>query len=72
MGPGRLEIQDEIAAGDRCLMRIRQHVHGRASGIEGTFDWSFLTTIADGMVVRVEFYIEHDQALAALEAAPAG
>ena len=50
-------------------MRVRQHVQGRASGIQGTFDWSFLTTVADGMVVRAEFFIDHALALEALEAA---
>jgi ketosteroid isomerase-like protein len=69
MGPGELQIQEEIAAGHQCLMRIRQHVHARASGIQGTFDWSFLATVAEGKVVRAEFFIDHAEALAALEAA---
>jgi ketosteroid isomerase-like protein len=69
MGARELVIQEEIAAGDRCLMRIRQHVHARASGIEGTFDWSLLATVAEGKVVRAEFFIDHAEALAALGAA---
>ena len=65
MGPGRLEILEEYDLGDRCLIRLRQHVHGPASGVQGTYDWSYITTVRDGKVVRVEFYIDRDQGLEA-------
>ena len=64
-GTGRLEIVEQHHLGDRCLMRICQHVDAPASGIQSSYEWSFLTTARDGRVVQIEFFIERDRGLAA-------
>ena len=65
MGLGLLEILEEHDLGDRCLMRIRQHVHAPASGVKGAYDWSFLAWVKDGKVTRYEVYIDRDRGLEA-------
>jgi hypothetical protein len=64
-GTGRLEIIEEHDLGERCLMRIRQHVDVPASGVQSSYEWSFLTTALDSSVVRIEFFIERDRGLVA-------
>src|SRR5437763_12917981 len=64
-GVGRMEIVEERDLGDRCLMRIRQYVDAPASGIQSSYEWSFLTTARQGRVVRIEFFIDRDRGLAA-------
>jgi ketosteroid isomerase-like protein len=65
MGPGLLEILEEYDLGDRCLIRIRQHVRAPASGVQGSYDWSYITAVRDGKVARIEFYIDRDKGLEA-------
>jgi ketosteroid isomerase-like protein len=64
-GVGRLEILEEHDLGSRCLMRIRQHGDAPASGIQSNYEWSFLTTVREGRVVCVEFFLDRDQGVAA-------
>jgi ketosteroid isomerase-like protein len=64
-GTGRLEILEEHDLGDRSLIRIRQHVDAPASGIQSSYEWSFLTTAREGRVVRIEFFIHRDRGMAA-------
>ena len=65
-GAGRLEILEERDLGDRCLMRIRQHIDAPASGVHGAYEWSYLVTARHGRVALVEFYIDRDAGLAAV------
>jgi ketosteroid isomerase-like protein len=64
-GAGRLEILEERDLGDRCLMRIRQHIDAPASGVHGAYEWSYLVTARQGRVALVEFYIDREAGLAA-------
>ena len=64
-GAGRLKILEERDLGDRCLMRIRQHIDAPASGVHGAYEWSYLVTAREGRVALVEFYIDRDAGLAA-------
>ena len=65
MGAGLLEILEEHDLGDRCLMRIRQHVDAPASGVRGAYEWSYLVTERAGKIVAVEFFIDRNEGLAA-------
>jgi len=65
MGTGVVEILEEHDLGDRCLLRIRQHVDAPASGVRSAYEWSFLTTVRAGKVVIVEFFIDRNEGLAA-------
>ena len=62
MGNGHLEIVEEHDLGERCLLRIRQHVEAPASGVRSSYEWSSLTTAREGKVVRVEFFIDRTEA----------
>ena len=64
-GAGRLEILEERDLGDRCLMRIRQHIDAPASGVHGAYEWFYLVTARPGRVALLEFYIDRDAGLAA-------
>lgn len=66
LGYGHLEILETHDLGDRCLLRVRQHVEAPASGVRGAYDWSFVTTARAGKVVRIEFFIDRDHGLAAV------
>jgi ketosteroid isomerase-like protein len=46
-------------------MRIRQHGDAPASGIQSNYEWSFLTTVREGRVVCVEFFLDRDKGVAA-------
>ena len=65
MGAGLLEILEEHDLGDRCLLRIRQHVDAPASGVRSAYEWSYLTTVRAGKVVSVAFFIDRNEGLAA-------
>jgi ketosteroid isomerase-like protein len=65
MGAGRLEILEEHELGERCLVRDRQKVDAPASDVSSSYDWSFLTTARTGKIIRIEFFIDREQALAA-------
>jgi hypothetical protein len=62
MGAGRLEILEENDLGERCLVRVRQHVEAPASGVRSSYEWSFITTARDGRVVSIDFFIERTSA----------
>ena len=64
-GPGRVEILEEHDLGERCLMRIRQNVEAPASGVRSSYDWSLLSTAPAGKIIRIEFFIDREQALKA-------
>jgi ketosteroid isomerase-like protein len=71
MGAGRLEVLEQRDLGVRCLLRIRQQVFA-PSGVRSSYDWSVLMTGREGKVIAVEFFIDHDRALAAVDAAETG
>ena len=65
MGFGRIEVLEEHDLGIRCLIRIRQHVEARASGVEGSYDWSLLATVREGKLVMYEFFLDRERGRAA-------
>ena len=65
MGVGVMEILEEHDLGERCLMRIRQNVEAPASGVRSSYDWSLLSTAPAGKIIRIEFFIDREQALKA-------
>jgi ketosteroid isomerase-like protein len=62
-----LRIEEAVDLGDRVLTRQCWSIHGQHSGIEGEQRYSAINTFREGRVVFVEFFIEHEQALEALE-----
>jgi ketosteroid isomerase-like protein len=64
MGKGLVEILEEHDLDDRCMMRVRHHVRS-PSGVEGAYEWSLITSVRNGKVTRLEFYIDRERGLEA-------
>jgi ketosteroid isomerase-like protein len=58
-------IEDLIDAGDVVVTRMRAHMSGVQSGIEGEMGFSQVTTFRNGKVVLAEFFWDHEEALEA-------
>jgi ketosteroid isomerase-like protein len=56
-------IEDLIDAGDVVVMRMRAHMTGAHSGLEGEMQFSQVTTFREGKVVLAEFFWDHQEAL---------
>ena len=52
--------------GDRVLVRLRWHMRGPHSGVEGDQCYSAICTLRDGRVILEEFFLDHGQALKAV------
>jgi ketosteroid isomerase-like protein len=57
------EIED---LGDRVISRVRIHVRGEHSGVEGELGVTVIDTYRDGRLILEEYFADHAQALAAL------
>jgi hypothetical protein len=60
-------IEEIVDLGDRLLIRWRYIVRGQHSGVEGEQQISQINTYREGRVILLEYFLEHEQALAALE-----
>jgi ketosteroid isomerase-like protein len=61
-----LEPREFVDCGDRVATRLRHHGRGKASGIEINSElYHQVATFRDGMIVRMEYFGEWDEALAA-------
>jgi ketosteroid isomerase-like protein len=58
-------IEDLIDAGDSVVLRMRAHMTGEKSGIEGDMQFSQVATFRRGKIVRAEFFWDHQEALEA-------
>ena len=57
---------DRVAArGDRVAARGAWQSTGRLSGVEGTLPIHILFTVRDGRIARLEWYPDHERAVAA-------
>ena len=58
-------IEDLIDAGDIVVTRVRAHMTGVHSGLEGDMRFTQVTTFRKGRVVLNEFFWDHQEALEA-------
>ena len=58
-------IEELIDAGGAVVTRVRAHVTGAESGVEGDLRFTQVTTIRKGKVVLNEFFWDHEEALEA-------
>jgi ketosteroid isomerase-like protein len=58
-------IEDLIDAGDVVVTRMRAHMTGVQSGLEGDMRFTQVTTLRNGKVVLAEFFWDHREALKA-------
>jgi hypothetical protein len=57
-----LEIEEFEVAGNRVLVRQRATARGAGSGIEMEIEsWTVWTFDPDGMAIRAEFFLPHDE-----------
>ena len=60
-----LETDHVEAYGDRVVARGHWRSTGRVSGVEGTMPIHMVLTVRDGKIGRLEWYPDHDRAVAA-------
>ena len=60
-----LETDHVEAYGDRVVARGHWRSTGRVSGVEGTMPIHMVLTVRDGKIARLEWYPDHDRAIAA-------
>jgi ketosteroid isomerase-like protein len=63
-GP-HVEIEEQLDAGDRVVTRYRNHVRGDYSGVEGELRFTTVWTFREGLVVMIEVFTDHADALRA-------
>ena len=62
----RLDPQEHVDAGDRVATRLRHHALGKGSGLELDAElYHQVITFRDGIMVRIEYFTDWDQALEA-------
>jgi ketosteroid isomerase-like protein len=59
-------IEGIVDLGDRVLVRLRWHMRGPHSGVEGEQCYSAISTLRDGRIILEEFFLDHEQALKAV------
>jgi hypothetical protein len=60
-------VEEIVDLGDRLLARNCWTIRGQHSGVEGDQRFSSISTYREGHVVFVEFFLDHEQALEALQ-----
>jgi hypothetical protein len=62
-GEHEIELVDVTILDDgRLLSELRLHVHGSASGVETTTTIFTVGTVRDGLISRIEYYIDRTNA----------
>jgi ketosteroid isomerase-like protein len=61
----RVEMQELIGAGDRVVVVQREYQRGRASGVELVIDTAAIFELRDGLIVRIQGYMDPAEALSA-------
>jgi ketosteroid isomerase-like protein len=64
-----LETDHVEAFGDRVVARGQWRSTGRLSGVEGTMPLHVVMTVRDGKIARLEYYPDHERAVAAARGA---
>jgi ketosteroid isomerase-like protein len=66
VGPD-VHIEEIVDLGDRVLVRVGWSMRGERSGIAGQQPFSQIATVRDDHVIFIEYFLDHEHALAALE-----
>jgi len=65
-GGSDTHIEEAVDLGDRVLVRLRWHMRGSHSDVEGDQCYSVISTLCDRRVVLEEFFLDHEHALKAV------
>jgi ketosteroid isomerase-like protein len=61
----RLEQEELLDAGDEVVVLMREYRRGKGSGVELETETAVVVAVRDGRVVRIQGYMQREQALAA-------
>ena len=61
-----LVLRQLFEADEKAVVRLEWEVRGRTSGIETELDVTSVNTIADGQIVRQQYFFDHAEALKAV------
>jgi ketosteroid isomerase-like protein len=64
-GASASDIREIFPVGDRLVVRVHWGGKGRASGIDLRSSLTAITTVRDGRIAKIEFFLDHAQALKA-------
>jgi ketosteroid isomerase-like protein len=64
-GASASDIREIFPVGDRVVVRADWGGRGQASGIDLRSSLTSIYTVRDGQFTKIEFFFDHDQALAA-------
>jgi ketosteroid isomerase-like protein len=62
----RVEPQELIDAGDRVVVFLREYQRGKKSGIELVVDTAVVVDLRQGLIVRIQGYMDRAEALEAV------
>jgi ketosteroid isomerase-like protein len=62
---GEAVIEELIDAGEIVVLRVRAHITGERSGLEGDMQFTQVLTFRKGKAVLIEFFWDHQEALEA-------
>jgi ketosteroid isomerase-like protein len=71
-GEIRIELDETLEIGDRVVGIGHMHARGSTSGVVTDTAWAFVAELRDGKALRIQTYMDHDEALADAGAPPAG
>jgi ketosteroid isomerase-like protein len=60
-------IEEVVDLGDRVLLRQSWTVRGQQSGVTGQQPVSDIVTVRDGLIIFIEYFLDHERALKAVE-----
>jgi ketosteroid isomerase-like protein len=60
-----VEVDSLAPHGDKVVVEARWNSRGRLSGLEGTMPFLMVVTLRDGKIAAVEWFTDHDRAVAA-------
>jgi ketosteroid isomerase-like protein len=61
-----VSYEEIVDLGDRVLTRERWNVSGQLSGVSGALESSAIVTLREGLVILIEYFLDHEQALKAV------
>ena len=62
MGPD-FRIEEALDLGDRVLVRQSWSARGQQSGVTGQQPVSDIVTVRDGLIIFIEYFLDHERAL---------
>jgi ketosteroid isomerase-like protein len=65
-GGSDVHPEEIVDLGDRVLTRERWNISGQLSGVPGELEVSAIVTFREGLIILIEYFLDHEQALKAV------